>query len=401
MRKKQAIDSPPPASIRDSDSLTSKSLSKPTPKELYSEAIAAREQALAHFPQQPSTKTKIPQFPTAEQEKAALKRYHDAKLAVDRVQNENGGYVAAEDAGSLQSSSGPVAYESLFPEGKGASTSMPASANELPPPFDTPANLIPAPHLSEKERLRQQYEEHDAAAMARQKIQQASADAAPPPFSPVPVNGISSSSLQSAISEKEALRRKFEARDARAQAMNAAPGYTPQPPLPRSTSASLPSSRSPSRGPRPPPALPSSPGRVLTAAEEKALLKAQYAAQDARAKQQQQQQQPPRPSLDYEGGPSRPTSSAVLLSSTPPPPPLMPRPPVEYIKETQEEDARVARVAMNNDLSLDDELKHPIPLKPQNSGAPQMDVRPFSPFSAGFEQSMTPPPPLPPKPVGE
>ncbi|KAG6868808.1 hypothetical protein C0993_010106 [Termitomyces sp. T159_Od127] len=408
--KKQGIDTSPPTSIHDFDgvrvdrtpqSMTSKLTSKPTPKELYSEAIIAREQALANhesataFPRSSSTKPKIPQFPTAEQEKAALKRYHEAKQAVNRVQN--GGYVAAEDAGSLQSSSGPVAYESLFPEGKDASTSAPASANDLPPPFEAPANLIPASHLSEKERLRRQYEEHDAAAMARQKTQQAAKDVAPPPFSPTPINGISSNILQSAISEKEALRRKFEAQDAKAQAMNAAPGYTPQPP-PRSNSASLPSSRTPSRGPRPPPAVPSSPGRVLTAAEEKALLKAQYAMQDARA-MQQQQQTPPSP--NYNAGPSRPTSSAVLLNSTPPPPPLMPRPPVEYIQETQEEDARVARVAMNDDLPLDDGLKHPIPLKPQNTGAPQMDVRPFSPFSAGFDHAMTPPPPLPPKPFGE
>ncbi|KAG6888149.1 hypothetical protein C0995_010318 [Termitomyces sp. Mi166 len=415
--KKQGIESSPPASIHDSDggrsadlpqqSSTSKLPSKKSPQELYTEAIAARNQAMG-FPHPQSatasrsrspTKTNIPHYPTAEQEKAALKRYHEAKQAVDRVQN--GDYVAAEDAGRLQSTSGPVAYESLYPESRGASTSAPAPANDLPPPFETPANLIPVSHLSEKERLRRQYEERDAAALARQKAQQAVANAAPPPFSQEPpshpVNGVSSNSISNAISEKEALRRKLEAQDAQA---HAAPGYTPQPP-PRSNSASMPASRSSSRGPRPPPPIPSSPGRVLTAAEEKALLKAQYAAQEARAKQAEQQQQPPPPPFEYGGGPSQPISSVALASSTPPlPPPLMPRPPAEYIQETQEEDARVSKVAMNDNISFDDGLEHPIPLKPQN-GAPQMDVRPFSPFNAGFDQTAVPPPPLPPKPAGE
>ncbi|KAG5726718.1 hypothetical protein E4T56_gene8985 [Termitomyces sp. T112] len=414
--KKQGIDSSPPASIHDYEGRGADSIqqspNKPSSKklqELYSEAIAARNQAMARqqsattSPAKSPLKTNMPQYPTAEQEKAALKRYREAKEAVDRSHNggKNGGFVAAEDAGSLQSTSGPVSYESLYPETKGASTSTPTPANGLPPPFETPANLIPASHLSEKERLRRQYEEQDAAALARQKAQLVAANTAPPPFSQetqlLPINGVSSSSINSAISEKEAIRRKFEARDAQAQAMNAAPGYTPQPP-PRSNSASIPTTRSSSRGPRSPPAVPFSPGRVLTAAEEKALLKAQFAAHDARAKQDQQQPPP----LEYDGGPSRPSSAAFLSPITSPlPPPLMPRPPVEYIQETQEEDARVSKVAMNNDLSLDDGLEHPIPLKPQNGSVPRMHMRPFSPFSAGFDQAITPPPPLPPKPTGE
>ncbi|KAG6815951.1 hypothetical protein H0H87_009997 [Tephrocybe sp. NHM501043] len=144
------------------------------------------------------------------------------------------------------------------------------------------------------------------------------------------------------------------------------------------------------------------PGRILTAAEEKALLRAQYAAQDARAKQQQQQQQPTY-ETPYENGvgSSRPSLSGVVTNSAPttppPPPPLMPRPPVEYIQETQEEDARVSRHAMNGTIPADDHLSPPIMA---NGATPSLDVRPFSPFSAGFD-SVPPSPPFPPKPAGE
>ncbi|KAG6853059.1 hypothetical protein C0991_007170 [Blastosporella zonata] len=360
-----------------------------TAVELYSEAMAARNQALARqqsansLSQQTPPRAPVPQYRTAEEEKTALRRYHEAKQAVSRVQQ--GDFDPGEDAGSLQSSSGPVAYDALYPDSKGASSSAPAPASDLPPPFETPANLIPASHLSEKERLRRAYEEQDAAAMARQQRRNPS----PPPFTQE-TPAIGASGISNALAEKEALRRKYEAQD---RARNAAPGYTsspsqpPQPP-PRNNSVSTTKIRSPSavaRGPRPVP--PSPPGRVLTAAEEKALLHAQYAAQDARARQQN----------GLVG-----SSAAVNPSTPPPPPPLMPRPPVEYIQETQEEDARVSRFTMNGTIPEDDGLVHPMPLKAQNGARPPLDMQPFSPFIAGFEHSTPPPPPpLPPKPAGE
>ncbi|KAF8055857.1 hypothetical protein FPV67DRAFT_1567047 [Lyophyllum atratum] len=374
-----------------------------TAAELYSQAMSARNQAMERqqsataSPRKSPPQAPVPQYLTAEQEKAALKRYQEAKMAVDRVQN--GGYVPSEDAGGLQtSSSGPIAYEHLYPDTKGASSSSPAppAANDLPPPFEMPANLIPASHLSEKERLRRAYEEQDAAALARQNQNTTPAPkGSPPPFSqyaaPPAVNG------NHGLSEKEILRRKFEAQDA--QALNASPGRAspPQPP-PRSNSTSAISPSSGNRSPRPTPAPPTTPGKILTAAEEKALLKAQYAAQDARVAAKQNQQHQPQ-QRENGAGSSRPTSSAIHPpSSPPPPPPLMPRPPVEYIQETQDEDARVSMFAMNGKIPSDDALGHSLPLK---TNTPPLDMTPFSPFVAGFEHSIPPPPPLPPKPAGE
>ncbi|KAG6829400.1 hypothetical protein H0H87_011529 [Tephrocybe sp. NHM501043] len=420
--KKQGLENPsPPPSLHgrsDSDggrgadlsrqASTSKTLpptkKQPTAAELYSEAMAARNQAIARqqsmnsvAQQQSPPRAPMPQYRTAEEEKAALRRYHEAVQAVSRVQ-DGSEVVAAKDAGGVQPDNGPVAYEALYPDSKGAGGSSAAPTN-LPPPFETPANLIPASHLSEKERVRRAYEEQDAAA-ARQ--QQNTANAAPPPFSQASSPAIGPVGISNALAEKEALRRKYEAQEARAKN---APSYTaaPQPQPPRSNSVSTTNSRSPSataRGPRPAP--PSPPGRILTAAEEKALLRAQYAAQDARAKLQQQQQQPLY-ETPYENGveSSRPSSSGVVTNTAPttppPPPPLMPRPPVEYIQETQEEDARVSRHAMNGTIPADDHLSPPIVA---NGATPPLDVRPFSPFSAGFD-SVPPPPPLPPKPAGE
>ncbi|KAG6918822.1 hypothetical protein DXG01_011225 [Tephrocybe rancida] len=420
LKKAQGLDNSPPASLHgrsDSDGGRGADLSRQastsktpppikkqfTAAELYSEAMAARNQAMARqqsahaLPQQQTPpRAPVPQYRTAEEEKAALKRYHEAKQAVSRLQN---GDEPAEDAGSLQLGSAPVAYEALYPDTKGGSSSTPAPApaSDLPPPFEMPANVIPASHLSEKERVRRAYEEQDAAALARQL----SANTSPPPFSQQ-APAIGPNGISNALSEKELLRRKFEAQDA--QAMNPAPDYTAAPtPPPRSNPASTTASRSPSvaaRGPRPVPAMPSSPGKILTAAEEKALLRAQYAAQDARAKQQQQQQQQQQQPRENGTGSSRPPSSAILPTSTPPPPPpLMPRPPVEYIQETQAEDARVSRFAVTGIIPTDDALLHTMPLKVQNGATPPLDMQPFSPFVAGFEHSIPKPPPLPPKPA--
>ncbi|KAF5378344.1 hypothetical protein D9615_008708 [Tricholomella constricta] len=383
-----------------------------TPAELYSQAMSARNQAMARqhsanaSPQKSPPKAPVPQYLTAEQEKAALKRYHEAKMAVDRVQNA--GYVAIEDAGSLQTSgSGPIAYEHLYPDTKAtasSSTPAPVLTNDLPPPFEMPANLIPASHLSEKERLRRAYEEQDAAALARQN-QTTAVNASPPPFSqhaPTPARAPAAVNGNHGLSEKEILRRKFEAQDA--LALNASAGRTspPQtPPRGNATTATATATHSPSagvRGQRPTPTPPTSPGKILTAAEEKALLKAQYAARDARAAAQQQQQQQQQRGNGV--GPSRPTSSVLQPHSSPPaPPPLMPRPPVEYIQETQEEDARVSKFAMNGTFPADEALAlaHPLPTK---TSTPPLDVRPFSPFAPAFD-SIPPPPPLPPKPAGE
>ncbi|KAG2150646.1 uncharacterized protein EDB93DRAFT_327356 [Suillus bovinus] len=322
----------------------------------------------------PSTSPKIvPHYPSAEEEKAALKRYHEAKLAVDRSQNTQ--YATRE--GISSSSAAPVAYDTLYPSSSiSRSTSYGAqpSGSDMPPPFDGP-NGQPQ-YLNEKERLRRHREAQDAAAMAAQSS--AAADMSPsytasPLYSP-PVQSYATS----ALSEKELLRRKFEEQDAAALAQQ-------QPPPPRAVNGS----RLP-----PPPVEPAVSGfRPLTAAEEKAQLRAKYAAEEQQANGNVS-------ASASSFVPHHPSPSNAVLSP-PPPPPLMPRPPAEYIQETQEQDARVRyydSITMgidNSSMRVGSPLAEP---------GIQLDIRPFTPFSVGLcdpgspaAQRLPPPPPLPPQ----
>lgn len=290
---------------------------------LYAQAISAQGRSAVGPGPSASSPTKpkptVPQYLTAEQEKAALRRYEEAKRAVDRTQNSE------FSSDMAPSSSAPIAYESLFPAA--ASSSSRPTATDQPPPFNT--SVIPQSHLSEKERLRRAYEANDAAARARQNA------SPPPPLLSPPTHN----QYTSALEEKEALRKKFEERD-NAQARGAL--VTPQTP-PRnggfgpgfnSGADRSPTSGVSPRGSNRPTPLPPSAGtsqRVLTAAEEKALLRAKLEARDAAEANRN------KPTIN---GNNNNHSSAAPIT----PPPLMPRPPVEYIKETQEEDARVSRL---------------------------------------------------------
>ncbi|KAJ7489938.1 hypothetical protein B0H11DRAFT_1047384 [Mycena galericulata] len=315
---------------------------------------------------------KVPQYMTAEQEKAALRRYHEAKQAVGRVQ----GYVSDEGA-DLKSATGssPIAYDSLFP-----SPAIPSgsSANVLngkggdsPPPFESASPDLS--RLPEKERLRRAYAAQDAAALQNNPVNDA-----PPPFSGANSQG---------LSEKEILQKKFDAQDAEARRVAGAPR-----PPPRKVSNS-------SLG-RPTPAPPGS-VKVLTALEEKALLRAKYDAEDAGSKPKTNGNTV----YTNGGGLSSPSSSASTPTTPPVPPPLKPRPPVEYIQETQEEDARVSRFVTAGVLPMEEESHLPTSLSPspsllRKSTSPGLDVAPFTPFTPGFDAKLPgPPPPLPPKPA--
>jgi hypothetical protein len=298
---------------------------------LYAQAISAQGRSAAgpgpsaSNATPPRTKPAVPQYLTAEQEKAALRMYEEAKRAVDRTQNSE---YDEPPPDPTPASSAPIAYESLFPAA--ASSSRPSGTDE-PPPFNS--SVIPQSHLSEKERLRRAYEANDAAARARQ-------NAPTPPNSP-PTHG----QYTNALEEKEALRKKFEERD-NAQARGT---VTPQTSPLRAgnghntNSTAMDGIPSPGRSPtsatgsRPTPLPPAAAtARVLTAAEEKALLRAKFEARDAQANR--------KPSINGINS-SAPSESSTL-------PPLMPRPPVEYIKETQEEDARVSRLNMNGAIAM-------------------------------------------------
>ncbi|KAH6902751.1 hypothetical protein BKA70DRAFT_624046 [Coprinopsis sp. MPI-PUGE-AT-0042] len=314
---------------------------KLTPAELYRQAMeATQKNAGAKLPPPNAAgggsgggQAAKPQYPSAEQEKRALRLYEDARRAVDRTHGDAPAPVAYGDlypnpppaaaapepaALSLASSSlplfgsapiavGPQAilsekerlrreYEARDAAAAAAQRAPPPPANEPPPPpFSSgPAAPTGAAILSEKERLRREYEARDAAAAQQQKQQQQ----APPPFTPSPPP---TSQYASAIAEKEALRRKFEERDRMASApkdTNNTNQQQQQQPLPaggRSTPAPLYTPRSPptspsgggAPSPRPIPNTPPAGGggggsgsgsRILTAAEEKALLKAKYEA---------------------------------------------------------------------------------------------------------------------------
>ena len=389
-----------------------------SPADLYAQAISARNESL--FKQQslptPMAKPRIvvPQYMTAEQEKAALRRYEEAKMAVDRVQ----GYAPEfGDSGNADGSgSGGIPMvdppNALHPVGNN---------DDLPPPFEMSANVnasvIPPSHIGEKVRLRQEYERQDAARMRLQRQ-----DSLPPSFS-------------------ESQSRSTSGSHGPLQPQTPHSGSTTYSRSPSSANTASPLTKRPTPVP---PSAPSS-SRILTAVEEKALLKARYAAEEqpkaadasppyvngnghahhinsvspspprpgtSQSQAHSQSQSPAPPSLSH-------SNNSYSSTPEPPssPPPLMPRPPVEYIQETQEEDARVSQFAMNGVLPPDEVIsrstslnikpklaKSPSYLPTPVSVSPPLEVRPFSPFAANFEQATGlilpgPPPPLPPKPA--
>ena len=315
-------------------------------------------------------------FPTAEEEKFAL-RYYEAKRAVDRHQNAD-----AEEGGASSSApnDAPIAYDELFPAGSSPPRSGPVNTNGI---HGIQNNNYMSPPLS-----------------------------SPPPHIP-------QAPIDSALSEKERLRRKYEAEDAAASAAAVAP---PSPPPRASGSGSrpeLPSYGAPpsDRFPPPPPDIQGR--RVLTAAEEKARLRAQMEAEDAAAAAAAAATRnngpgsssmngvasppPPPPSASYT--PQRATSLSYSIRSFRgppdeplpplPPPPLAPRPPAEYIQQTREEDAR-------------SQAEHSLMIPNPQGEEPRVDFglsfRPFSPFDLGVNfnngsarNTPAPRPPLPPK----
>ena len=323
-------------------------------------------------PASSSSKT-VPHYPSAEDEKAALKRYHEAKLAVDRTQNSQ--YASRE---GIPSSSAPVAYDTLYPStsmSRSVSHGAPdqAGGSDMPPPFDGP-NDQPQ-YLNEKERLRRRYEAQDAAAVAAQSSM-APLEESPSYTASYVAPG--QSSVTSALSEKELLRRRYEEQDAAALAQQPHPV-----PPPRAVNGSR----------LPPPVPPSGSGfRPLTAAEEKAQLRAKYAAEEQQANDN-----------------AASASASAFGSTSPPPPgvepsppPLMPRPPAEYIQETQEEDARVRFFDTITSTGIENSLVHGgSPLVRSGTGI-QLDIRPFTPFMYDPTTSGSPgaqrPPPRPPFP---
>lgn len=326
------------------------------------------------------SKSPAPQYPTAEEEKAALRRYHDAKLAVDRTQGTGLAYNDLTVAQTTpSSSSNPIPYNSLYPSSSTSTAQPPspqAGPSELPPPFDISTAAPSQPSwMTEKEKLRRAYEAQDAAALARRSPPPAAAYStpSPPPPSTTPPSYTGPITGAQILSEKEMLRRKYEAEE-RAANMSSS---TPRQPLVRAASAT------PSMSSRAMPVPPTATAAISGTQKAAAQLMTKFDEGERLARG------------NTTGSQSKRVSSSSITTPGPPPP-LKPRPPMDYIKETQDEDARVSRLTDTD-------------LIPNTNG---YDQHTFSPGTNGLEASPPPsagagssngipnpdlPPPLPPK----
>lgn len=333
-------------------------------KALYQSALATMRSSTLNSPAGPastSSNHSSQGYKSSAEEKAEL-RYRQAIEAAQAVQGN--AYVG-----------GPVPYEALFPAG-GPSTSnappatqpiMPLNVNRDRSP--SASSVGPTDALAEKERVRRAFAAADAAAAASnggptspQPSTSAStfsnpatprADAPPArtssfmsaPSSPPLPPPAAPNGVLTAFEEKERLKAKYAEEDAQqAGASAATPFYTPVQ-TPKATASNQSWIPQPALPPRPPPSLPSPPlsngmngdayhnnSQPLSAAEEKALLKAKYAEDGVRSGSVAP---PPVP-------PPRPTSVAVsdnlrrdpsiLLGkqkapAEPSPPPLPEKPP--------------------------------------------------------------------------
>lgn len=271
------------------------------------------------------------------QDKSAL-LYYQAQQNVRRHLQEQGEVTSPED--------GPIPYDQLFGANAIASSSTHGHS--------------PMGASSEKDMLRKHHEQMDARAMAEPLVSRES--------SIRPHTATTTISSSGPLSEKEIMRRAFEARDA---ALRAA-GQVPPPILPDYNP--------------PAPAFDDVRGSTspLSAAEEKTQLAERYRVNDENPNRwsppipppvsQPPAAEPPEFLNVIASVPSRqrsvrsdvsgtetllrrdPSVSAgkkrqmTIGRDTPSPPPLPPRPPQEYIEETQREDHRTT---LRNALPLD------------------------------------------------
>ena len=371
-----------------------------------------------------------PRLPSTAEEKEMLRRYHDATRAVQQHHEANFG-----------SSDGimPSASSSLLPD----STAAPypgdldhptgPAPDELPPPWVPSPEFSQIEGLSEKERYRIAFEARERAAAAAAELQAASPHPPANPASPPADYYTATGTPHIGVNDSDPP-------PAAADGGPPPPWHpAPPPPLPPHLRA---------RSPPVPPSNPVSDSpRMLSAAEEKALLKARYETEEKMSApppsttppRQQEQHSPSRTSFSpgrpsESPGPREQSQAPVAATPTPPPrtpPPLRPRPPASYIQETAEEDARLQDELANGQLSTSASetmtATASVPTSPAVSVATAMIgpgddtfglLRPTSPFAIGWESIAgrsagtgsnasvngfgsplppSPPPPLPPK----
>ena len=351
----------------------------------------SRSQGQTHAPPAPAAGPA--RYLSAEEEKDVLRRYHDARNAVARHQEVNFGLVD----GAMESSSSQIpAHDPNLSRSFSITSAQAPVGDDLPPPW-VPSTEFPQNSMSEKERYRQAFEAREAAAVAAAAAYSGSSPP-PPPRHASPPPAPAGQPL-SAAAEKELLRQQYSSQDAAAAAAPVPSSPPPafySPPQAYELPAHLRS--------RPTPALPappnsgSAPNRPLTAAEEKAMLRARYEAEErgngASSADPNPSSQPP-PPVVFSLPPPSPDPA-------PTPPPLMPRPPSDYIQETQDEDARLMALGMDSGGGLDLDVLG-------SDDTFGLRLRPASPFTLGVAfdslngvssmngRAVADPPPLPPK----
>lgn len=371
-------------------------------------------------------------LPTAEEEKEMLRRYHQAKNAVQRHHEEYG--EAVDEPSPATGSGGDV--------GPGA--------DEMPPPWVASSQFPQQEEVSEKERYRRALEAVERNAVSGGGggssfgggFEMGGGGSTPPP--PIdsglpPAFSAATAGVMSAANEKEMLRQQYAAQDALAQNGNAH-GSPPPPPItpPQNYSPPPLSSELPAhlRG-RTQPALPVPQGasRPLTAAEEKAMLRAKFEAEERGGGAGVGMPVPepaPAPSngvghgqgnangafaaggSSMRSGSSGGTHHTLSTRSSdlnipltpalrhnqpaPAPPPLAPRPPVEYIEETKAEDAKLKRALSAHEHDLGPGLgtfglgmgagRNGVMLPEDEDDTFGLKIRPTSPFSLGMDDLM-------------
>lgn len=296
-----------------------------------------------------SQTSKSSRLPTAAEEKEMLRRYHDATSAVQRHHEANFG----SPDGAMSSSSSGLPHDTTpgpYPGGN-LDTSGPAP-DELPPPWVPSPEFSQLEGMSEKERYRIAFEARERAAVEPQST------SPPPSVSPTTIPTVDY--YYTAIGT---LPPDVNGSNSPVEGGGLPPPWQPTSPTRQSGLPPHLRARSP-----PLPPSPTQPGqqRMLSAAEEKALLKAKYEAEE-QVVAAPTSPITPRRQDEYNSPPRTPSTAGLLPSPVrseapisrdqrqiPPPrspPPLLPRPPASYIRETAEEDARLQDELANGKLS--------------------------------------------------
>ncbi|KAN0107025.1 hypothetical protein V8E52_010533, partial [Russula decolorans] len=234
---------------------------------LYSHAMASVHKSSwgtpVTTPPPPASQTsKSSHLPTAAEEKDILRRYHDATSAVQRHHEVNFG----SSDGVMSSSSSGLPHDTTagpYPGGN-LDTSSPAP-DELPPPWVPSPEFSQLEGVSEKERYRIAFEARERAAAEQRSA------SPPPPASPT------TSPPADYYTATGTLPPDVNGSDPPAVDGGLPPPWQPASPA---TQSGLPPHLRARSPPLPP--SPTQPGqqRMLSAAEEKALLRAKYEAEE-------------------------------------------------------------------------------------------------------------------------